>query len=73
MTAIAEARAIAAEHVDWALAQGQTHMEIVRAVGLERRWLWPTREELVEGVTAIWLRRLVPKPQAGARGARRAA
>lgn len=58
-----EAIEIAAEHVDWAINAGFTHTEIVVSVGLDRRWLWPTRDELVEALAAIWTRRLRRKPE----------
>lgn len=53
-----EAIEIAAEHVDWAIDAGLTHTDIIASVGLDRRWLWPTRDELVEALAVIWHRRL---------------
>lgn len=49
---------IAAEHADWAIDEGFTHTEIIISVGLDRQWLWPTRDELVEALAVIWARRL---------------
>jgi len=53
-----EAMAIAAEHVDWAIDAGFSHIEIIGSVGLDKHWLWPTRDEMVEAFAAIWQRRL---------------
>jgi hypothetical protein len=53
-----EAMAIAAEHIDWAIDQGFNHCEIIASVGLDRHWLWPTRDEMVEAFATIWTRRL---------------
>lgn len=49
---------IAAEHVDWAICEGFTHTEIIISVGLDRHWIWPTRDEIVEAFAVIWARRL---------------
>jgi hypothetical protein len=45
------ARAIATQHVDWALRDGMTTTDIAYSIGIKT--LWPTRDQCVRWIAEI--------------------